>query len=113
MRASGHGACKLTEWASVQLGHLPDPLVISGRVCLVADEGVEQRLVGGSHVAGPALEAGLDAIVEDCEEVAVVDAVADGDVVLQGRVLTCGRWRCLGRWGALSGVSAAVESRGK
>ena len=76
------------------------------RVRLVAEERVEQRLVGGRYVAGLALQARSHAVIEDGEEVAIVDAVADGNVVLQGDTLVGGRRGRLGWWCALcQGVS--------
>lgn len=105
-------ARKLTEGTSVQLRNFANALVVPGRVGFIADEGVKQRLVCGSHVASPALEAGLHAVVEDGEEVAIVNAVADSNVVLQRRFLVVRRRGRLWWRGALCDVSAAVELRG-
>ena len=113
MRAPSHDSCTLTKWAGVQLGNLADALVISGGICLVADEGVKQRFVRGCNAVALALEARLHAIVQHCEEVAIVNAVADGDVVLQGDLLVIGSGRRLSRGRALLGVSALQTRMGE
>lgn len=97
---------QLTKWTRVEFGHFSVSLVIFGRVGLVSDEGVEQRLVGRCQVGGLALQACLHAIVEKSEEVAIVDTVADGNVVPQCQCLVRGGRRRLGGWCTLcKGVS--------
>lgn len=82
--------------------------MVLGRVRLVAQEGVEERVVSGCRVALFTLQPCSHAVVEDCEEVAVMAAVANGDVVLQRHLFVVGGLGRLCRRCALGGCSVSL-----